>query len=146
VIQAIRDKQPAYNLITNNCQTYVLKLLDAIKVGMHKEFGTTLAVYKKLTGSGKVADLFDQPGVKIEAQEVTDANQELADGFSPPQGVVNEEQMTFPGPPGRQDTVSLAQDVMNQETNQLDTEEEMKKHKMDKKSIFSRFSRHKSPA
>ena len=98
---------------------------------MHKEFGTTLAVYKKLTGSGKVADLFDQPDAKIGTLEVIDANQQ---------------EPTFPGPPGRQDTVSLAQDVMNQETTHLDTEQEAKKHKMDKKSIFSRFSRSKSPA
>lgn len=47
-----------YNLITNNCQTYVLQLLDAVKASMYKELGTTQAVYEKLTGRGKVAELF----------------------------------------------------------------------------------------
>ncbi|TDZ53804.1 hypothetical protein CTRI78_v006749 [Colletotrichum trifolii] len=61
VIQSIRERQPAYNLITNNCQTYALQLLDAIKVDGHKDFGTTLAVYERLTGSGKVMDLFAGP-------------------------------------------------------------------------------------
>lgn len=111
----------------------MLKLLDAIKVGMHKEFGTTLAVYKKLTGSGKVAELFDQPdrpGVTTDVAVVTDVSQDA------------QQEVVF-APPNRQNTLLLAQDVMNQETNQLDAEEEMKKHKIDKKSIFSRFSRHK---
>ncbi|KAI5458953.1 hypothetical protein BGZ63DRAFT_389975 [Mariannaea sp. PMI_226] len=114
VIEKIREKQPGYNLITNNCQTYVLHLLDAIKVGMHKEFGTTLAVYDRLTGSGKVKDLFIAP----------------------------EPQDHGPGaPPGRTDTVSLAQQVMNDNTAQMDTQEEMEKHKGEKKrrSMLSRF-------
>ncbi|KAJ3939216.1 uncharacterized protein N0V96_010661 [Colletotrichum fioriniae] len=58
VIQSIRSRQPVYNLITNNCQTYVLELLDAVKVDGHKDFGTTLAVYERLFSSGKVIDLF----------------------------------------------------------------------------------------
>lgn len=58
MIQAIRDKQPVYNLITNNCQTYVLQLLDAVKASVYKELGTTQSVYDKLTGRGKVAELF----------------------------------------------------------------------------------------
>lgn len=58
VIQSIREKQPTYNLINNNCQTYVLQLLDAIKTGGDKEFGTTLAIYERITGPGKIADLF----------------------------------------------------------------------------------------
>ena len=58
VIQHIRATRPGYNLISNNCQTYVLQLLDAIKVSQVKEFGTTLAVYERLFGTGKVADLF----------------------------------------------------------------------------------------
>ncbi|KAL6866574.1 hypothetical protein ACO1O0_002686 [Amphichorda felina] len=58
VIQSIREKQPTYNLINNNCQTYVLQLLDAVKTGGDKEFGTTLAIYERITGPGKIADLF----------------------------------------------------------------------------------------
>ncbi|KAH7150308.1 hypothetical protein B0J13DRAFT_286595 [Dactylonectria estremocensis] len=125
VIQSIRDRQPGYNLITNNCQTYALQLLDAIKVGVRKEFGTTLAVYERLTGSGKVLDLFDK-------QEAMDG----ADGPRPPE----------------ENTVSVAQQVMNDNTTQLDaheqmnrdvTEDEPKEEKEEKEgkfdSMFSRF-------
>lgn len=100
VIASIREKQPAYNLITNNCQTYALQLLDAIKVGGQKEFGTTLAVYERLLGPGKVKDLFA--------------------GDQAPDGQETE---------GRQDTVSFAQHVMDENTTQLDPKEEKKKRK-----------------
>ncbi|KAH7017013.1 hypothetical protein EDB80DRAFT_704021 [Ilyonectria destructans] len=101
VIQAIRDKRPGYNLITNNCQTYALQLLDAIKVGMRKEFGTTLAVYERLTGSGKVIDLFAKTEDVDQGGEV----------------------------PAGENTVSLAQQVMDENTTQLDPHEELDKHK-----------------
>lgn len=119
VIQSIRDRQPTYNLITNNCQTYALQLLDAIKAGGESEFGTTLAIYERIVGQGKVADLF-----------VTDAEEaEL------------QQEHVF-APPGRQDTVLFAQQVMNDNTTQLDTEEELhKKQKKKKGGIFSRFTR-----
>ncbi|KAK2616171.1 hypothetical protein QQS21_000803 [Conoideocrella luteorostrata] len=102
VIQSIREKQPAYNLITNNCQTYALQLLDAIKVGSQKEFGTTLAVYERLTGPGRVIDLFvdtQQPAAHPEAGET------LQQGG----------------------TVSFANQVMHENTTQLDAKEEMDK-------------------
>lgn len=105
MIQAIREKRPGYNLITNNCQTYALQLLDAIKVGMRKEFGTTLAVYERLTGSGKVVDLF---------AKTDDVDQ----GGEAPAG---------------ENTVSLAQQVMDENTTQLDPHEELDKHKRRKK-------------
>lgn len=57
VIAQIREKQAAYNLITNNCQTYALRLLDAISQGA-SHFPTTLNVYQTLIGPGKVVDLF----------------------------------------------------------------------------------------
>lgn len=97
----IREKQPGYNLITNNCQTYALQLLDAIKVGAKKEFGTTLAVYERIIGPGKIKDLF--------------ADGRLATG--PP----------VEGEPAQESTVSVAQQVMNENTTQLDAEEQMKK-------------------
>ncbi|KAH7134142.1 hypothetical protein EDB81DRAFT_803293 [Dactylonectria macrodidyma] len=127
VIQSIREKQPGYNLITNNCQTYALQLLDAIKVGVRKEFGTTLAVYERLTGSGKVLDLFAK-------QDAMDG----ADGQHPP----------------GENTVSVAQQVMNDNTTQLDAHEQMnrgvpgdepKEDKEEKESKFdSMFSRFKN--
>jgi hypothetical protein len=119
VIQTIREKQPAYNLITNNCQTYALQLLDAIKANGDNEFGTTLAIYERILGPGKVADLF-----------VTDTEDEAG------------QEHAF-APPGRQDTVVFAQQVMNDNTTQLDTEEELKKTKKKKKggNLFSVFTR-----
>lgn len=108
MIASIREKTPAYNLITNNCQTYALQLLDAIKVGAQKEFATTLAVYERLTGPGKVMDLFagdDQP------QDAQQQQEGVTDGSGG----------------GGQDTVSLAQHVMNENTTQLNPEEEEKK-------------------
>ncbi|OAQ58365.1 hypothetical protein VFPPC_10877 [Pochonia chlamydosporia 170] len=101
VIAMIREKQPGYNLITNNCQTYALQLLDAIKVGAKKEFGTTLAVYERIIGPGKIKDLF--------------ADGRLVTG--PP----------VEGEPAQESTVSVAQQVMNENTTQLDAEEQMKK-------------------
>ncbi|KAF7561650.1 hypothetical protein G7046_g2490 [Stylonectria norvegica] len=118
VIHSIRETRPAYNLISNNCQTYVLQLLDAIKVGMRKEFGTSRAVYERLVGPGTVLELFAGPE---ESHEL--ANAPLTDSG----------------------TVSLAEQVMNENTVQLDTHEELER-KTDagehKKSIFSRFTRH----
>lgn len=61
-----------YNLITNNCQTYVLQLLDAIKASVYKELGTTQAVYEKLTGRGKVAELFSGEQTEEQKQEEPD--------------------------------------------------------------------------
>lgn len=113
MINTIRETQPAYNLITNNCQTYSLQLLDAIKAGGDIEFGTTLAIYDRLTGKGKVADFFDEEPDEPGQQQ--------------------------PQPPsGRTDTVSFAQQVMHDNTNQLDTGEEMKKQKK-KGNVFTRF-------
>lgn len=99
MIKTIREKQPAYNLITNNCQTYALQLLDSIKADGFKQFGTTLDVYERLTGEGKVVDLFAKP---LEEAK--------------------------PAPDGDQGSVTLAQQVMNENTTQLDTHEEKKKH------------------
>ncbi|KAF4996546.1 hypothetical protein FGRMN_4430 [Fusarium graminum] len=129
VIQSIREKQPTYNLITNNCQTYVLQLLDAIKVGVNKEFGTTLAVYERLFGPGKIQDLFEGEERPEETSQ-TEPQQEPG----------------APTHPGRSDTVNLAQNVMDQNTTQLDTETEMTRHvdeknEKKKKGFFSRFKR-----
>ncbi|KAJ6789044.1 hypothetical protein PWT90_08415 [Aphanocladium album] len=107
VIAAIRETTPAYNLISNNCQTYALQLLDAIKVGARKEFGTTLAVYDRVFGPGKIADLFgkDQQG-----------HSDGADASVRPPAEGDEE-----------NTVGLAQQLMNDNTAQLDAHEQMNK-------------------
>ncbi|KAI1320242.1 hypothetical protein F5Y16DRAFT_86256 [Xylariaceae sp. FL0255] len=65
----MREKQKAYNLITNNCQNFALNLLDAIQIGNHRQFGTTLAIYKRATGKGTVSDLFLQKLPEAEEQD-----------------------------------------------------------------------------
>ena len=111
VIQSIRERQPTYNLITNNCQTYVLQLLDAIKVGGHKDFGTTAAVYERIFGPGKIMDLFegDEQAQQQEQEQIDAGGQQ------------------------KPNTVNFAQNVMDQNTTQLDTEREMERHEDEKK-------------
>ncbi|KAK1759082.1 hypothetical protein QBC47DRAFT_371040 [Echria macrotheca] len=58
VIYNMRAKRPGYNLISNNCQTFALALLDAIQVGSSREIATSYAVYRKAVGPGSIADLF----------------------------------------------------------------------------------------
>lgn len=104
----------------------MLQLLDAIKVGVNKEFGTTLAVYDRIFGPGKIKDLFE--------------------GEEKPDGQEQQQQIE-PAPEadsGKADTVNLAQDVMNQNTNQLDTERELERHQDEKKKKGGFFSHFKS--
>lgn len=58
MIHNMREKRPAYNVISNNCQNYAVLLLDAIQIGAHHEFATSFAVYQAATGSGTIKDLF----------------------------------------------------------------------------------------
>ncbi|WYZ43427.1 hypothetical protein EsH8_VI_001126 [Colletotrichum jinshuiense] len=144
VIQSIRSRQPVYNLISNNCQTYVLELLDAVKVDGHKDFGTTLAVYDKIFSSGKVMDLFssEQEQQQVPMIEAPPSHPQYAYPPQQPQYALPPPPPHPPGPhPG---TVSHAQQVMNDNTTQLDTQEEASKPrgvKEPKRSFFSRFSR-----
>lgn len=143
VIQNIRTTRPGYNLISNNCQTYVLQLLDAIQVSQDKEFGTTLAVYERLFGSGKVADLFPendanmqepgQPGFlpPISTQELgvvggTGGQQHVP--FHRPEALLHEGGAGVGQGGGEQTSVSFAQQVMDANTTQLDTEEQSQRH------------------
>ncbi|KAF7298703.1 hypothetical protein MIND_00817700 [Mycena indigotica] len=93
----MRSKQAAYNLITNNCQVFALKLLDAIQIGKHREFATSFAVYKAAIGPGTISELF-----AIQADEL------------PPQ----EQEQEAERPPGR--VMENAQQVMDENTTQLD--------------------------
>lgn len=144
VIHNIRATRPGYNLISNNCQTYVLQLLDAIQVSQDKEFGTTLAVYERLFGSGKVADLFPendttmhepgQPGLSppqsaLELGVVGGAGGEGHVPFHRPEAVLHQDQ--HGSGTAMQTSVAFAQQVMDANTTQLDTEEESKRHLME---------------
>lgn len=103
VIHNMREKKPGYNLISNNCQNFAVYLLDAIKMGTHKEFATAFVVYQTATGKGKINDLFEEE--HPEEQEI-------------PEG---------PERPGihHQNTVQYAQQVMEENTTKLDTHETM---------------------
>ncbi|RDL37693.1 Uncharacterized protein BP5553_05126 [Venustampulla echinocandica] len=96
VIHNMREKRPAYNVISNNCQNYAVLLLDAIQIGAHQEFATSFAVYQAATGAGTIKDLF-------------------ADKHP-------EEQKPHPERPElhRVDTVQNAQQVMDENTTKLD--------------------------
>lgn len=95
-----RDKRPAYNLISNNCQNFAVELLKAIQVGAHREFGSTFAIYQRATGAGAIKDLF--------AEKPEKDPQQLKD---------DEDAMP---PPKRQETLSFAQQVMEENTKKLD--------------------------
>lgn len=58
VIFNMREKRPAYNLINNNCQNFAMNLLDKIRIGQHREFATSFAVYQRAIGDGTIKDLF----------------------------------------------------------------------------------------
>jgi len=92
-------KRPAYNIISNNCQNFATLLLDAIQIGAHKEFATSFAVYQRATGSGSIKDLFED---KHPEEQKVDA--------------VSEEGLKL----HRMDTVQNAEQVMHDNTTQLD--------------------------
>jgi hypothetical protein len=77
----MRAQQAAYNLISNNCQTFALQLLDAIHVGASKKFATSFAVYQRAIGPGAVLDLFPEQ------------DNEEVEGDSPAQAVQNAQQV-----------------------------------------------------
>jgi hypothetical protein len=95
IIHNMREKRPAYNIISNNCQNFAVLMLDAIQLGAHREFATSFAVYQRATGAGEIKDLFTDR----HPQEQTDQTRpELH----------------------RQDTVQQAQQVMEENTTKLD--------------------------
>ena len=100
-IHNMREKRAAYNLISNNCQNFAVNMLGNIQVGAHRDFGTSFAVYQRATGEGNILDLWkDKPAedepetLKQDAEQSTQA--------------------------GRQETVDLAQKVMDENTTKLD--------------------------
>ncbi|EPS39849.1 hypothetical protein H072_6413 [Dactylellina haptotyla CBS 200.50] len=95
VIHNMREARAGYNLISNNCQNFAVNLLDVVQLGAHREFATAFAVYQKATGKGRIKDLF--------------LDQHPEEQASPPRpGII------------RHDTVHNAQQVMMENTTQLD--------------------------
>lgn len=91
----MRQKRPAYNIISNNCQNFAESMLDAIQIGAHKEFATSFAVYQAATGHGAIKDLFND---KHPEEQADPSRPEIH----------------------RQDTVLNAQQVMQEHTTKLD--------------------------
>ncbi|OBT70418.1 hypothetical protein VE03_00023 [Pseudogymnoascus sp. 23342-1-I1] len=88
VIHNMRATRPAYNIISNNCQNFAVLLLDAIKIGAHREFATSFAVYQAATGAGQIKDLFvdqhpeeqqDQQRPTLHHQDTTQNAQQVMD-------------------------------------------------------------------
>jgi len=102
VIHNMREKRPAYNVISNNCQNFAVAMLDAIQIGAHMEFATSFQVYQRATGSGTIKDLFVDK--HPEEQKV---HTQVVDGDGRPEL-------------HRQDTVANAQQVMDENTTKLD--------------------------
>jgi hypothetical protein len=105
VIHNMREKRPAYNIISNNCQNFAVLMLDAIQIGAHREFATSFAVYQRATGAGEIKDLF----VDNHPDEQVDQSH-----------------------PGlhRHDTVQSAQDVMEANTTKLDNHHSLFGHEV----------------
>lgn len=95
----MREKQPAYNLINNNCQNFALNLLDKIRVGKHRDFATSFVVYQRAVGKGTIKDLFEQ-----------------VDDHPDDKPGADEEQPALQ----HQDTLQAAEEVMNENTTKLD--------------------------
>lgn len=121
VIAQIREKQPAYNLISNNCQTYALRLLDAIKADGPTQFPTTHEVYKALVGPGAVLDLFKPDDATAEQPP-------------PPPGQAGQQPADQPKP---EESVSMAQKLMNQYTSLLSPKETDQKEKSEIKEAVA---------
>lgn len=98
MIFKMREVNPAYNLISNNCQNFALMMVDAVQVGAkaHREFASTFAIYQRATGEGKISDLF--------VQDPGDENETVQPGVSP----------------DGQNAVHVAQQVMDDNTTKLD--------------------------
>jgi hypothetical protein len=95
VIYNMREKRPAYNIISNNCQNFALLMLNAIQIGSHREFGTAFAIYQRAIGAGRVKDLFLEDN--LEEQKYHEQSDVQC-----------------------QDTVQVAQQVMEENTTKLD--------------------------
>lgn len=97
----MRERQPAYNLINNNCQNFAMNLLGAIRVGKHREFATSFSVYQRAIGMGAIKDLFEQ--VEDHPDEKPGAEQDQN-----------------PAALQHQDTLQAAQQVMDENTTKVD--------------------------
>jgi len=129
----LRTERPAYNLISNNCQTFALALLAAIQVGSSREFATSYEVYRKAIGPGSVAGLFapdadaqatlanGEAGVQA-AAEVDAEAETKADAEAGVQAVVGEEVAGKPVPAQKQrrTIVEFAKQLMDEHTTELD--------------------------
>ncbi len=122
VITQMRERRPAYNLISNNCQNFALLLLDAIQIvaATRTDFATSLAVVKTATGPGKINDLFsDKPAPVADVAEVAAVEQQQVQQAQDP----NQPQFSPPPVPLQKENsiVALARRLMDEHTTKLDT-------------------------
>jgi hypothetical protein len=100
----MQEKRKAYNLISNNCQNFATNLLEKIKVGGHREFATAFSVWQRAVGKGAIADLFaDKPASSLPEDEANPINTEVEMPHL-----------------AHQNTVQLAEQVMDENTTKLD--------------------------
>lgn len=104
-IHNMREKRAAYNLISNNCQNFAVNLLANIQTGSHREFGTSFAVYQRATGEGTIMDLWADKPAEDEPEELKHDETE---------GVKAK----------RQETLNLAQKLMDDNTTKLDKDDD----------------------
>ncbi|KAK0616644.1 hypothetical protein B0T14DRAFT_523549 [Immersiella caudata] len=125
VIYDMRVKRPAYHLISNNCQTFALALLDAVQVGSSREFATSYAVYRQALGPGSVADLFahdEQTGALLEGEAGGQAaTQAQAEAEADAQAAAEEKVGGKPVEERKRRTiVEFAKQLMDEHTTKLD--------------------------
>lgn len=102
-IHKMREKQAAYNLISNNCQNFATNLLDNIQIGAHREFATSFAVYQRATGDGTIVDLFVDKHPEDEKLK-TDEDEKAK--------------------PEKQSSAQYAQQIMDEKTEVVDSRED----------------------
>ncbi|KAH7096378.1 hypothetical protein BKA62DRAFT_644420 [Auriculariales sp. MPI-PUGE-AT-0066] len=88
-IHGMRARRAAYHLISNNCQVFALRMLEAIQIGKHREFATSYEVYRAAVGKGAVADLF-----KAQADELPSPEEE-GEKERPPERVMQNAQQVM---------------------------------------------------
>ncbi|KAK5658044.1 hypothetical protein OQA88_2600 [Cercophora sp. LCS_1] len=122
-IYNMRTQRPAYNLISNNCQTFALALLDAIQVGSSRKFATSHAVYRKAIGPGSIADLFAHEVDEAAAAEAVSEAEADAKGEAQAAAEEKEEEEVAGVPVASRKyrgIVEFAKKLMDENTTKLD--------------------------
>ncbi|KAL1841698.1 hypothetical protein VTJ49DRAFT_6737 [Mycothermus thermophilus] len=115
VIEAMRAQRPGYHLISNNCQVFALRMLDAIEImgAARTEFATTLEVVQTARAPGRIKELFSPP-----TSPPTSPSPRPSSSLSLQQAQAQEE---GPGKAEKENPiVALARRLMEEHTTKLD--------------------------